>query len=177
MLYVRREGANARVADSLAYRFVPGGFDAWNQRFGLVIRDRDARDAARAELERMCRESPWCGWAESQLGAIAYLDGDRGGARRHLESAIRLDPRLPAVHRQLGYLDLADGRPRDAITAFNAELALHTTPLDLYRRMGEAHEAIGDRDRAIQWYRRAVANGPDAAAAAALDRLQAKPAP
>jgi hypothetical protein len=172
MLYVRREGANAGIADSLAYRFVPGGFAAWNERFGLVIRDREVRALARAELERMRRESPQCGWAESELGAIAYMDGDRAGARRHLESAIRLDPRLPAVHRQLGYLDLADGRPRDAIAAFNAELALHTTPLDLYRRMGEAHEALGDRAHAIEWYRRAVENGPDAAAQAALDRLQ-----
>lgn len=171
-VWVRRDGADAAVAESLGYRFVSGGAPAWAERFRALAPHPEQRAAARAELERMRRESRENAWAESQLGTLAWFEGDRAGARAHLEAALRVAPRMEGVHRRLGYVALAEGRWRDAIAELRRELALGTPALDAYTRIGQAYEKLDERGEARRWYERALRADPgDAGARAGLERL------
>ena len=76
-------------------------------------------------------------------------------------------PETAELHRRLGYVALAEQRPRDAITEFRRELALGTPPLDAYTRIGEAYESLQNRKEAGRWYRRALGANPDDAVARA----------
>jgi len=96
--------------------------------------------------------------AHFQLGRIAREQGRLQDALRHLETVLALDERHSSgeVHRDLGAVYLALGRPEDA----RRELALYTErreydPEGLYY-FGQALEALGSRNEAQEMYRRAV---------------------
>src|SRR5439155_20060160 len=159
-IYLRRDGALGSLADSLAYRVMPGGFDAIEALGSRVARDPGVREALRQELARAVRESPLNGGAHSHLANVAFLSGDRATAFRELEAALRVTPNLPTAHRRLGFLLLAAGRPRDAIRALEAELRLRRPPQDEHRLIGQAWEQLGDTRRAIAAYQNALAIHP-----------------
>jgi len=175
-VFVRRGGSLDAVADSFAYRLVAAGNERLPRFAALVQRVPQARALARAELERMIAGSPLNARAHSDLATLAWIDGDRAATRAHLDAALAVDPRTFGAHRRLGYLELAENRPRAAIRAFERERALGVDPVDSYMKLGEAWERLGDRTRAAGWYARELARNPDnAVARAALARLQAGP--
>jgi len=153
-LYLRRRGATAAVADSYAYRVMPGGNERLAQMGDAVRRDSSLRAELRRELERSAASSPLNARASSNLANLDFLTGDRAAARRELEHALAVEPAIAGVHRRLGYLDLADGRWRDAIRELEAELARGAPEEDEWARIGDAWEKLADRGRAAAAYRK-----------------------
>jgi len=78
---------------------------------------------------------------------------------RELEQS---DPKsgVPAIMR--GTVLLGQGDAKGAADAFTAALKLPGSQLDAYRGLGQAYQQLGQPDRAIENYRRALAvNGDD----------------
>jgi tetratricopeptide (TPR) repeat protein len=173
-LYVRRDGPLAGIANAHAYRVMPGGQEGMARVAPQVFADPVSRRALRAELERRAAASPLNAQARSLLANLDYIEGNRAGARTHLEAALAVDPTLAGVHRRLAWLHLDESRWREGIRELAAERRLGTPPEDDWVRMGAAWEKLGDDARAVKAYRRALAvHAMDADALAALRRLGA----
>ncbi|HEY6196134.1 MAG TPA: hypothetical protein VI504_13935 [Candidatus Eisenbacteria bacterium] len=171
-LYVRRDGRLASVADSFAYRVMPGGAEHFAALGETIARDDSTRRLLRRELERRAADSPLNAQAHSHLANLDFMDGNRAGARAHLERALAVEPRLPGVHLRLGYLAMAAGAWREAIREFDRERALGGPPADEYQRTAEAWERLGDRRRAAAAFRRELnIHAGNAAARAGLLRV------
>ena len=159
-LYVRRSGALSNVAERLGYRVVPGGESGCRRssasrpptpRSASGCGSKSiARSPSRLTTRARMRCSP--GWP--------WVRGDRAGARAELELALDSDPEAVDAHRRLGVIALRDGRPRDAIREFEAELRLGYGPTDLEFMIGQAWSQLGDPRRAADAYRRELRNNP-----------------
>ena len=172
-LYLRRSSPQGPAADSLAYRVMPAGNEALVALWPRIARDPALRERLKAELERCVASSRFNAHAHSNLANLAFMEHDRAGARRHLLAALRADPAFFTVHRRLGYLLMDEGRWREAIREFERECAVSGTRLDEYQRMAEAWEKLGDRRRAVRFYRRELDLHPaNDAARQGLARLE-----
>ncbi|MBI1798595.1 MAG: hypothetical protein HYR73_02790 [Candidatus Eisenbacteria bacterium] len=171
-LYARLGGVNDAIASREGYRWVPGG-SAGLVALGVACqRDGAARREARGELERQAASSRFNARASSLLANLSIMEGRVDEAHALLEHALALEPDAPTAHERLGILALGAGHPLDALAEFDREAL--TGPgsgeLDLHR--GQALEALGERARATDAYRRQLARRPDDARARdALDRL------
>lgn len=176
-LYVRRDGPLAAVADSFAYRTMPGGGERFAALGETIARDGSARAALRAELARRAAGSPLHAQADLALASLDFMDGDRSGARRHLESALAVEARIAGAHLRLGYLAMQERDWRGAIAELEREAALGGDPADAWMCMGEAWERLGDPRRAARCYARELAlHAGNDAAWQALTRLRGGPA-
>jgi Flp pilus assembly protein TadD len=169
-LLIRRERFPALVA-AFSYRVVPAGRARRYALTAAAESDAALRRAAEAELDRMISSSPIEAGASHQRGYLALMDRDWDGARRHLERALRLDPLLPEVHDALGFVGMAQGRPRDAVRELELECRLHGPSPGIFYRIGLAWQQAGDAGRARAAYRRELARDPGNQAA--RDSLQA----
>jgi len=77
-IYVRREGPLAAVADSFAYRELPGGTARLPSLLRTVAADSQARTGLVAELERQAAASPMNVRGRQMLRALAGAGGPRG---------------------------------------------------------------------------------------------------
>jgi adenylate cyclase len=98
------------------------------------------------------------------LGAVYTFVHDLGRARILLERAVTLDTNLAWAWSRLGWLDVYDDRPEQAIESF--ERALRLSPLDPmnfnnYAGLGAAHQNAGRYDEAMAFFRRALAERPN----------------
>ena len=177
-LYIRRDGRFAATAESLAYRVMPGGTAALAASGNAIAADSTLRRALRLELERRLAASTENAQAHSLLADLDFIERNRSGARAHLLAALAVDPTLSGVHRRLGYLLMDEGRWRDAIREFEAELRLGGPPEDELVQIGQAWEKLGDRTRAASAYRSELnVHAANDAARDALRRLEAEPNP
>ena len=171
-LYVKRDGPLAAVADSFAYRVMPGGAERFGALGATLARDTSARAALRAELERRVAGSPLHAQADLALASLDFIDGDRDGAARHLERALAVEPRIAGAHLRLGYRAMREQDWRRALREFRLECALGGNPADAWMRMGEAWERLGDARRAAACYARELqVHAGNQAAWQALKRL------
>ncbi len=112
IVFVRRAGALATVADSFAFRVVPADPDARRALVFACERDPALRAAATAEFARQTASSPANALAEQALGTLALMDGRIAEGRAHLERALAVRPGLTAARRLLeAARDRADGAP------------------------------------------------------------------
>src|SRR5262249_37205336 len=160
-LYVRRQGPMAGIADSFAYRIMPGGGARLEILGDVTARDTMLRRVLRDELVRSESSSPLNARAHSLLANLDFLDGNRLGARQNLHAALAVGPRTFGAHRGIGYLWLAESEWRRAIDEFEKELAAGSPPLDDYQRIAECWEKLGDPKRAATWYHRELALHPE----------------
>jgi hypothetical protein len=175
-LYLRRGGSMAVAAETLAYKLMPGGNDRISQLGEAVARDTMLRRILRIELERSAASSPLNSRAHSNLANLDFLDGDRAGARRNLDAALAVDPRCFGAHRRIGYLWMAEEQWPQAIDEFQKEIATGGPAVDEYQRIAECWEKMGDRARAVKWYRRELdKHAANDQAREALGRLGAGP--
>ncbi|HEX3119451.1 MAG TPA: hypothetical protein VHP80_10185, partial [Candidatus Acidoferrum sp.] len=58
------------------------------------------------------------GETEAEIGTYRFWSHDRPESRQSIEQALRDDPNQPLAHETLGFLDLADGKDKDASADF-----------------------------------------------------------
>ena len=123
-LFVREDRFRA-LGDRFGYRAWPAGWSGLDDIAPRLSSDAAFRAAARAELERQAGSSRWNSVANNFLANLDLIEHRDADARRHLEAALAVDPRLPAGHERLGRIALRQNRPADAAREFARELALH----------------------------------------------------
>jgi clan AA aspartic protease (TIGR02281 family) len=102
-------------------------------------------------------------WLRARLGQ--QLDD----ALKDCEAAVRHDPRMPAFHDSLGWLQLRRGQPALALKSFDKALSLSEKSAWSWLGRGLAHRRLGDAAAAALNFERARALRPDIEAAAAGD--------
>jgi len=158
---VRRKGSFGAVADAFGFRVLPAGRAMREQLVARCLADSSLRGRAIGELERAALASPYNGSAHHLLGIFALTDRRLADARRHLELTLAQKPWLPRVHEMLGWIALDQGRPRDALHELLLERRLHAPPRGLDLKLGEAHQQLGQLERARDAYRREVERDPE----------------
>lgn len=120
-----------------------------------------------ALASRIVARSPGQAFGHHNLGT-ALLDqaGDLDGAERELRRALALDPGLPRLRTQLGYVRLKRGDDRGALDEYRAALALDPLDAEALFNAGLASERLGDPASALAFYRRFLAAPPGAFAGA-----------
>jgi len=145
---------------------------------------RAALDAARADLEAgnpaaaaatlaaLLERRPTHAGANALLGAAQLELGDVDGALMCFERAAELADDLPEPWLGRGEVKLRLGQSADAVADFRKAQARaggdRAVLAEAYRGMGIGHRLAGDLDKAIRELRKAVAEGPDDAAALAV---------
>jgi len=171
LLYLRRNGALAGAAESLAYRAVPGGRDAIATMRAAWAGDTALAALARADLERQVGESPQCAGALSLLADLALAQGRPSDARALLERALGIEPTLAHAHERLGLVAIFSGDAAGAIREFERERRIAGPSPALQVALGFARETAGDVEGARREYLEALRLDP--ANARARERLQA----
>lgn len=172
-IYLPRHGRYAALVDSFAYRAIPAGPSRWRALGAEATRDTALRERILAELEREVAESPEHAMASTRLGAEALAVHRYDVARQFLDEALRVNPSATRVHERLAVLELAEGRPREALRHVGLERRVSnldpTAALDLIE--GKAWRRLGDIGRARASYRKALER--DAGLLEASDSLRA----
>ena len=173
VVYVRRRGPLAAVADSFRYRTLKAGESSMASLAAAFPGDSAVRRAARSELERAARESEANLRALSLLANLAMDEHRWEDARRLLAIALEKEPRGTTLHLRLAVVALQAGRPAEALRECEAERALAPREPGLDRVAGVAAMLLGRSTEARRYLRRALAGDPgDAIAAAALRELE-----
>ncbi len=97
VVWLRRDGSMAELADSLGYRRLPASFRGMQALGDTVVANPAMRAGLRAELRRSIRDSPWSGHAHSLLANLEMLDGDWAAAIAELRAARAIQPNLPGL--------------------------------------------------------------------------------
>jgi tetratricopeptide (TPR) repeat protein len=102
------------------------------------------------------RAAPGDAKIENKLG-LAYLQmGNRGSARKAFAQAIKFDPRSVNALNNLGAVDCLDKKYNAAIRYLKQALALDETVASAHLNMAEAWAGLGQMDRAMTEYARAL---------------------
>ena len=89
--------------------------------------------------------------------AVAELQtGDRGAARKHLNQAVKFDPRNVPAWNNLGVLACIERKYSAAVRYLKNALALQETNASAHLNMAEAWFGLGEVDRAMTEYTRAL---------------------
>ncbi|MDI6753926.1 MAG: tetratricopeptide repeat protein [Thermodesulfobacteriota bacterium] len=96
------------------------------------------------------------GWAYSAKGRFLQ-------ALEHFRQTLVLDPKFTEAKNAMGATYLEMGKWDEAIQEFEAVLKdiLYMTPFYVLNNIGWAHYKKGDRPKAIEYYKKAVAMKPD----------------
>ncbi len=173
VLYVRRGGRNAAVADSFGYRFVGGGAEKPVLAFARVAAataivaqggdpppgSQAMRAELLAELDRLAASSPRNARAHSMRATLAIAERRFADARTALEAALAADPLTPLAWFRLGSVLLFENKPAEAIAAYERERKLGERPgVDL--GIGMALRLAGDSLAARRSFERESARWP-----------------
>lgn len=97
VVFLRREGPMARLADSLGYRRLPASYRGMGALGDTVMANPAMRPELRAELERSVRDSKRSGHAHSLLANLAMLEGRWDDAVRELAAVRSIQPKMPGL--------------------------------------------------------------------------------
>jgi hypothetical protein len=97
VVWLRRDGSMAALAESSAYRLLPASYRGMKAMGDSVVANPALRGLLRAELERSIRESPRSGHAHSLLANLALLEGRWAEAVGELNRARAIDPSIPGL--------------------------------------------------------------------------------
>jgi tetratricopeptide (TPR) repeat protein len=151
-LYLRRARFRS-LADSFAYAIARGGPEGTGEMAARAAADPEFASRYRAELERMIRESPYDARPHTLLARLDFAAGRYDSARAHTLASLAASPLTPGEHERLGLIDLATGAPAAALEEFRRERSLRIDGRGIEVRLGQAYQALGQRDRAIAHYR------------------------
>ncbi|MFD0315285.1 tetratricopeptide repeat protein [Streptomyces flavalbus] len=136
-----------------------GGFRDQGRREDAAAALADAAAGARAPAERAA-------WLE-RAGQLAWERGDREGALRYFQEAVRVDPDQRAAQAGQGRALAALGRTSEALSAYRIALAKQPLPGyalelgELYESLGLDHAARVQYDLLRERVRGAAAGGVD----------------
>jgi tetratricopeptide (TPR) repeat protein len=170
-LFVRRNGRLGRLAEQGAYDWVPAGAARLDERMRRMVDEPALRSRFGQELRRSMASSPYHSQAQSVVANLALMEGRLDQAARELRGALAANPWIDRAHQRLGLIALAQGRPREALREFAAERRRNGDAPGLAFRTGQAYGRLGDRKRAVEWYRRELKRDPGNPAA--RDSLEA----
>jgi tetratricopeptide (TPR) repeat protein len=98
--------------------------------------------------------------------ALLHLElQDAAQALTHFRESLRMKPRSPDAHFNVGVALMAAGRYRDATLRYEEALRLDPTFAAAHNNLGNAFEKLGDRDQALFHYRQALRLRPGYASA------------
>jgi tetratricopeptide (TPR) repeat protein len=119
--------------------------------------------SALEEFEAAIRQRPDYVNAHFNAGIVLSLMDRHADAMREFEYAISLaqaqDVSLPEAYYHLAMSLRAQGRPQEALSAAVTATERGGDPSFAYLR-SELHAALGDRDQALAWLRRAIVTAP-----------------
>lgn len=92
----------------------------------------------------------------NKIGVAELQAGDRRGAKKHLNQAVKYDSRYVPAWNNLGVLACVDRKYNAAIRYLKNALALQETNASAHLNMAEAWFGLGEVDRAMTEYTRAL---------------------
>jgi tetratricopeptide (TPR) repeat protein len=92
----------------------------------------------------------------NKLGVAELQNGDRGAAKKHLNQAVKYDPRNVPAWNNLGVLACVDRKYSAAVRYLKSALALEESNASAHLNMAEAWFGLGEVDRAMTEYARAL---------------------
>jgi len=159
-VYVRRQGRLGAIADSFAYRVLPGGQERFAAIGATVQDDSVLRADFAAELRREVDASPYNAYAHSALANLDMIDFRWAEARADLARAAAGDPSIPWLHERMAVIALREGRPADAVRFLEDEHRVEPRDAGVLVKLGGAYRVLGQWDRAQRAYRRALELDP-----------------
>jgi len=132
-----------------------------NYMLGYAYLQTNQQDRSEAAFARLFAQDPLS--AKGHLVAAQMMlkkDYDEQAARE-LDTALKLDSKLPEAHFLLGEIDIFRGRFDEAIGNLRKELELNPTFAQAWYRLGDAYTRKQDWNEAIPNLQRAVWLNPD----------------
>ena len=139
-----------------ALRLAPDSAEA---RYVLAVtlngagRTKDAID----ELNRALAIRPNYEDARRQLGLVLADTGQIDAAIIEFKKAIALRPTSPSGYATMGYALLQASRYKESAEAFEEAVRIAPDIFTGYQQLGTAYQYLGDNDRALENYRKAIA--------------------
>jgi len=124
---------------------------------GKYLDQKGQPEQALAEYEAALRVNPNQPEVKLQMGVLYARTGrfpDALRLARELEQSAPTSPTPPLLK---GIVLLAQHNPQGAIDAFNAAIKIKPDLLDAQRGLGQAYQELGQVDKAVDSYRRALA--------------------
>jgi len=98
----------------------------------------------------------------NKLGVAELKSGDKGSARKYFGRAVHYDPQFAIALNNLGAVDCLDRKYKPAVSYLKQALALDETQAATHINLAEAWIGLGETDRAMTEYTRALELDPDA---------------
>ena len=95
------------------------------------------------------------------MGVLALQRQETARAIELMHQSLKLEPRQPLVHRDLGNALLQAGRFTEAVASYDRALALKSDLADVHNNRGIALNALREPGKALESYNRAIALKPD----------------
>ena len=131
---------------------------------GLTLAGGGRLDEASAELHRALALQPNYEDARRQLGLVFATQGNIDGAIIEFRRAIALRPTSPAPYSAMGVALMNAARYEEAVNVLSDAATRFPDNVQVYQRLGTAHQFLGNTDEAIANYRKAIAIRPSAPA-------------
>ncbi len=136
----------------------PSAYDV----LGQVYARQEEWDQAAQQYERMLEYAPHSVQALQQLAQMRARAGDVDEAVECYERLIRTDPgRSGLYHFHMATILESANRYAEAIDAYRQLIEEYPDHFDIYMRVAQLHRRIGEQDKAIAVYLRALELGPN----------------
>jgi tetratricopeptide (TPR) repeat protein len=130
----------------------------------LTLDGAGRQDEAIEELNRALALQPNYEEARTRLGLVLAQQGKVDQAVIEFTKAIALRPESSSAYAVMGFALLGAARYKEAAAAFEESVRLAPEIFTAYQQLGTAYQFLGDNDRALENYRRAIALRPSAPA-------------
>ncbi len=127
----------------------------YRNNYGAALLSLDRREEAEASFRRALAIRPRYADAWANLGMAETALRKEAAALESLQKALYFDPRHRDALRRLAALLKKLGRAGEAVAFYERAVAQRSTA-DMYFEFGELLFGLGQRDRAIEQYRRAI---------------------
>jgi type IV pilus assembly protein PilF len=129
-----------------------------NVQLGIGYFRQGDLEQALKKLERAIQEDPNLPSAHNALALLKQRLGQSKEAEKHFHRAIKLDPRNSEAQNNYGVFLYDQGRYREAEEHFLEAIKnpFYSTPELAYENAGLAVQQIGDFEKAMEYYRKAL---------------------
>jgi protein O-mannosyl-transferase len=118
-------------------------------------------DEAIACLRQALQEKENLERAQYNLGILLIARGEDQEALTHLLRTLQLNPRKEGTRLVIGNIMIRQGKSRDAVRYFEDEAVLGSKNALLYNDLGTVYYQLGQREKGLACYNRALAIEPE----------------